>query len=120
MLVSVLMFRHSSATWVHKMASRGLVWPWNFLVKKQKLLIFVNHSRNAKVGACEIKNWQVRASFNFLAFWPLLNRQSRVEIFEHRVQNSQLFFKFFYLSTNFKIPKAPLIKKKPNHLLCLR
>ena len=56
----------------HKMAARALVWPRKFLVKKQKLLNFVNHWRSTKSGNSEIKNWHVKAIFHFLAFLPLL------------------------------------------------
>ena len=57
----------------HKMAATGLVWPGNFLVKKQKLLIFVNHWRTAKSGNSDINNELERAILFVLAFWPLLN-----------------------------------------------
>ena len=40
----------------YKMAARDLVWPRNFLVKKQKFLKFVNQWRSVKSGPCVTKN----------------------------------------------------------------
>ena len=48
------------------MAARGLVWPQNFLIKKQKLLIFVNLWSNLKSGASEIKNGNSSSIFNLI------------------------------------------------------
>ena len=74
------------------MAPSGLVWLRNFLVKKLKLLIFVNHRRSLKSEISDIKNGQVGAIFKVSAFCPFLKWQFNGVNFEGQRHSPLMFF----------------------------
>ena len=92
------------------MASGGLVWPQKLLVKKQKLLIFVNHWRTAKSETSDIKNGQVGAIFQFLAFFPLPNWQFQGVNFEWQGHRPLIFFGNFSPINQLDNTHGPSIK----------
>ena len=101
----------------HKMAASGLVWPQNFLVKKQKLLIFVNHWRSAKSETSDIKNGQVRAIFQFSAFCPLLNWQFQGVNFEWQGHSPLIFVGNFFPINQLDNTHGPSDKKNQPPLM---
>ena len=59
------------------MAARGFAWPQNFVFQNEKMHIFVNHWRSAKVGTIQIYNGQVRVLFHFSDVLVILGYELR-------------------------------------------
>ena len=80
----------------HKMAARGLVWPRNFLVRKWKLLIFMNHWKSAKTWTCQTKIERARAIFQFCLFWLLTIEDKGGKFLQERLWRAMIFFWNFF------------------------
>ena len=73
------------------MVTRGLVWPWMFLLRKQKLLNFVYLRRSAKTVICVTRIDWAMAIFHFAYFGFMLFEVSRWNILKRGCEDTWYF-----------------------------